>query len=209
VICRLTGRLAGVSEDAVVVELGGVGYEVLVPAVALPELQSRMGQEVTLFTVQYFEGNPAGANLVPRLIGFLSEADRAFFNLFTRVRGISTRRALRAMGLPTCELAAAIERSDARLLSTLPEIGKKTAAQIIAELQGRLERFLSPRAAAAPAPEFTQAQQIALDILVRWGDRRADAQRWIAAAVRADPTLTEPDAIVRAAYRVKQNAGAE
>ena len=139
------------------------------PASALPELQRLLGNELTLFTVQYFEGNPAGANLVPRLVGFLSESDREFFTLFTKVKGISNRRALRAMSVPIHQLAGAIEHGDARLLTTLPEIGKKTAAQIITDLQGKTQRFLAPTAAPMPAAEMTGAQRIAVDILVQWG----------------------------------------
>jgi Holliday junction DNA helicase RuvA len=205
VICRLTGRVASVTEDAVVLEQGGIAYEVQVPASAWPELQRLAGNDLTLFTLQYFEGNPAGANLIPRLLGFLTESDRAFFSLFTKVKGISNRRALRAMSVPAHQLAAAIERGDVRLLTSLPEIGKKTAAQIITDLQGKTQRFLAPSAAPIPIAEMTDAQRIAVDILVQWGDRRADAQRWVAAAVEADKTLAEPDAIVRAAYRIKES----
>ncbi len=207
-ICRLTGRLATVGEDAVVLELGGVAYEVLVSAATSAALRPLCGGEVTLFTVHYFEGNPAGAHLVPRLIGFLDEADRAFFHLFTRVKGVSSRRALRAMALPTHQLAAAIDAGDLGLLTSLPEIGRKTAAQIVTELRGRMTPFLRASPAPPPATELTEAQRIALDILVRWGDRRADAQRWLAAAVEADPSLTEPEALVRAAYRIRDARGA-
>lgn len=203
-ICRLTGRVAALHEEAIVLELNGVSYEVQVPTSALAELHRLVGQELSLFTIQYFEGNPAGSHLIPRLIGFLSETDREFFNQFTRVKGISIRRGLRAMSVPAHQLAAAIEQGDARLLQSLPEIGKKTATQIIAELQGKVIRFLEPSAAPLPVAELTEAQRIAADILVQWGDRRADAERWVAAAVEAEPELTEPDAIVRAAYRAKE-----
>ncbi len=203
-ICRLSGRLASVGAESVILEIGAVSYEVMVPASAAVELQRLLGGEISLFTVQYFEGNPAAAHLIPRLIGFLTPAEREFFNLFTKVKGISNRRALRAMSVPVHQLAAAIERGDVRLLTTLPEVGKKTAAQIVSELQGRVQRFVEPSAAPLPAAEMSEAQRVALDILVQWGDRRADAQRWIAAAVQADPSLAEPDAIVRAAYRAKE-----
>lgn len=203
-ICRLTGRVSGVSDETVVLERDGVGYEVMVPASSVPELQRLVGNDLTLFTIQYFEGNPAGAHLIPRLVGFLTPIDREFFNLFTKVKGISNRRALRVMSVPVHQLAAAIERGDTRLLTSLPEIGKKTAAQIITDLQGKTQRFLEPSAAPLPVAEMTDAQRVALDILVSWGDRRADAQRWIAAAVKDDPSLTGPDAIVRAAYRAKE-----
>jgi Holliday junction DNA helicase RuvA len=207
-ICRLRGQLVRVGPETVELDVGGTGYEVMVAGTTLAELGGCDGQEVTLHTVQYFEGNPAGANLVPRLVGFRTEAERAFFQLFTRVKGISNRRALRAMHVPVAQLAAAIESADARLLTSLPEIGKKTAQQIITELQGHCTAFASaPSAPQAAHAELTAAQRVALEILVQWGDRRADAQRWVAAAVEADPALNEPDAIVRAAYRVK-TAGA-
>lgn len=203
-ICRLTGKVVRVDAETAVVDAGSLSYEVMVSTATAGDLARLVGGEVSLFTVQYFEGNPAGAHLIPRLIGFLSPADREFFTLFTKVKGISNRRALRAMGLPVHQLAAAIERGDVRLLTTLPEIGKKTAAQIVSELQGRVQRFLEPSAAPVPVAEMTDAQRVALEILVQWGDRRADAQRWIAAAVQADPSLAEPDAIVRAAYRARE-----
>ena len=203
-ICRLTGQLLSFTEDAAVLDRDGVGYEILVPHSALHELSKLVGQPITLFTFQYFEGNPAGAHLIPRLVGFLTESDRAFFNLFTKVKGISIRRALRAMSVPAHQLAAAIEQGDARVLTSLPEIGKKTAAQVIAELRGKLVPFLAPSAAPLPVDELTETQRVAVDILVQWGDRRADAQRWVAGALKAEPELAEADAIVRAAYVVKQ-----
>ncbi|MFQ5805397.1 MAG: Holliday junction branch migration protein RuvA [Phycisphaerae bacterium] len=205
-ICRLTGRVVSVAEQATVVEVGGLCYEVLVPASSLPDLQRLVGEEVTLFTIQYLEGNPAVANFVPRMIGFLSESDREFFNEFVKVKGVSLRKALRAMAVPAYQLAATIESGDQRALVSLPEIGKRTAAQIVTDLRGRLACFLVPTAAPMPARELTDAQKIALEILVQWGDKRPDAQRWITAAVEADPSLTAPEDIVRAAYRVKHGA---
>lgn len=203
-ICRLTGRLASISPDAAVIDLGSISYEVFVPAWTVGELQGIVGSEVTLFTLHYFEGNPAGAHLLPRLIGFLSESDREFFKSLTKVKGVSSRRALRVMSLPAHQLAAAIEQGNLRLLTTLPEVGKKTAAQMVTELRGQMHRFLEPSATPVAPAEMTDAQRIAVDILVQWGDRRADALRWVSGVLAADPTLTEPEAIVRAAYRVKQ-----
>ncbi len=205
-IVRITGLLESVSESGVVVSVGGLAYELMIPACAAAELAQRRGEEVTLLTVQYLEGNPAGANLIPRMIGFLSEIERDFFHEFTRVKGISMRRALRAMSVPIHGIAAAVERGDERALTALPEIGKKTAAQIIAELAGRMSRFAASAPASRPIAELPAAQRVALDILVQWGDRRVDAERWIAAAIEQEPALCEADAIVRAAYRVRNRA---
>jgi Holliday junction DNA helicase RuvA len=204
VICRLTGLLAHVGAESVVVDVQGVGYEVLVPGSDLPALTDAAGRELTLHTVQYLEGNPAGANLTPRLVGFLDPSAKTFFGLFTRVKGISMRRALRAMCLPVAQLAAAIEQGDVRTLQSLPEIGKKTASQVVSDLRGKLTELAAGMVAdeaATPVGELSEAQRLAVEILVQWGDRRVDAERWVARAVDEDPTLSGPDAIVSAAYR--------
>jgi len=205
-ICRLTGRIVSVGEQAALVEVGGLCYEALVPASSLPELGRLVGEELTLFTIQYLEGNPTGTNMIPRMIGFLREADREFFNAFTKVKGISIRRALRAMAVPPHHLAAAIQNGDVATLTNLPEIGKKTAQQIIHDLRGKLDRFLIETAAPMPVHELTDVQRVALEILVQWGDKRADAQRWIAQVVETTPDLAQPEDIVRAAYRIKHGA---
>lgn len=206
-ICRISGRIEDVSADAVVVAVNGLAYEVLIPAAAAIDLSQRRGAEITLHTLQYFEGNPAGANLTPRLVGFLTPADRAFFQRLTRVKGISIRRGLRALSVPIPQIAAAIEQGDIRLLTGLPEIGKKTATTIVSELQGDLDAFLDAAVPPAAAPtELNDAQRLAVEIMAQWGDRRADAERWVAAAVAADESLREADDIVRAAYKAKLSA---
>lgn len=203
-ITRIAGRLESVDEFSLLLDRDGLAYEVLIPRFASADLAGRVGETVVLHTVHYIEGNAIGANFTPRLIGFLSVTDRDFFYHFTSVKGVGMRKALRAMSVPPHQIAAAIEHGDERLLTTLPEIGRKLAAQMITDLRGKLAAFLVTSQASKPLAELTDGQRVALDILVQWGDRRADAQRWITAAVEADPRLKSPDEIVKAAYRVKQ-----
>lgn len=207
-ISRLTGRVMSVNGTAVELEVGPLCYTVLVPRWLEEELRAAAasGAERTLFTIQYLEGNLGGSNLTPRLVGFPSPQERAFFELLTEVKGISMRRALRAMCVPAGQIAAAIERGDERLLTSLPEIGKKTAGQIVAELRGRLTEFLTAAEVGPVTRTLTEAQLMAVEVLVGWGDRRGDAERWVAAAVEADAGLTAADEIVRAAYRQRMAA---
>lgn len=202
-ICRLRGQLAAINDESAVVDSGPISYEILMPAHTLLALRGELGRDVSLSTLQYLEGHPAGAHLTPRLVGFLDDRDRALFGLLTRIRGISVRKALRAMSLPTPQIATAITRGEIRLLTSLPEIGRKTATQIVSELQEAVQPLSLQDAHPAPLAALTGAQRVAVDILVQWGDRRADAERWVAAAVDHEPALAEPDEIVRAAYRVK------
>ncbi len=204
-ICRLTGTIEDVADGAITLALGPIAYELLVPACDLAAHEQRRGEDVTLFTIEYLEGNPAASNFTPRRIGFVSEADRAFFRAFIKVKGVSARKGLRAMSVPVHQIAAAIEQGDVASLTALPEIGKKTAAQIVTELRGKLgDHALGAREPrTAIAAELTQAQQTALQILVGWGDKAADAQRLVLAACEANGDLSDPQDIVTAAYRLR------
>ena len=130
-------------------------HEVLVPELVRRDLQTKGGQTVTLHTLEFLEGTPGRGNLVPRVVGFLSEVEREFFDLICEVDGVGVRKALRAMVRPVGEIARAIEEQDAAALSTLPGIGAATAERMIAKLRRRMPKFAllvareTPTAAAA------------------------------------------------------------
>src|SRR5437660_7570334 len=79
--------------------------------------------------------------VVPRLIGFLSEAELDFFDLFCSVDKVGTRKAMKALVRPVREIADAIQRQDAKWLTTLPGIGPATADQMIATLRRKVTKF--------------------------------------------------------------------
>ncbi|RIK69177.1 MAG: hypothetical protein DCC65_00035 [Planctomycetota bacterium] len=207
-IVRMRGTLSEVGEDTVIVDRDGLSYEVMVPGYALPELAASRGQVVTLFTLQYFEGSSAGGNLTPRLIGFPHSEDRAFFETFLTVKGIGVRKGLRALAAPVARVAADIESGDAAALARLPGIGRRMADQIVAELRGKVKdhAFVDAAPPASAQSGFTAEQRDAIEILVAWGDSRADAQRWLARAAQLHAGISGADAWVKAAYRVKSGA---
>ena len=100
-----------------------------------------MGHEITLHTCHYFDGNPMQGRVVPRLIGFMAEAELEFFDLFCTVDKVGTKKALKAMVRPIREIADAIQRTDAKWLTTLPGVGGATAEQIIATLRRKVTRY--------------------------------------------------------------------
>ena len=121
--------------------------------------QSRasVGQELTLHTSHYLDGNPMQGRVVPRLIGFAAEAELDFFELFCTVDKVGTRKALKALVRPVKEIADAIQRQDAKWLTTLPGVGAATAEQIIATLRRKVTKFAlmarrSPQRPAASRP---------------------------------------------------------
>ena len=82
---------------------GAFDFEVFIPEFARRQLQNRVGEDISLHTIDYLEGNPMQGRMTPRLIGFLSEVEREFFELFCSVDGVGVKKALRAMVRPVRE----------------------------------------------------------------------------------------------------------
>jgi len=208
-IARISGRLEEVRQGAALVDAGaGLWYEVLVPAFDAERLGRRAGQDVVLHTIHYLDGDPSHGVQTPRLIGFLAEADRDFFRLFTTVKGIGVRKALRSLVRPVAEVAAAIQAKDAKLLVALPEIGRRTAEQVIAELHDRVEAFAGEAAPAGPdETALPEAAAEAIAVLVQLGEKRPDAAALVERVVAVAPELAAAEEIIQHVYRLKAGAG--
>ncbi|MCK4658950.1 MAG: hypothetical protein KAV82_05455 [Phycisphaerae bacterium] len=203
-IVRITGIIADVHENDVVLERDGIAREVLVPQYAIGELAACRGREITLHTLEYLEGNQTSGNLVPRLIGFVYPDDKRFFTHFISVKGIGLRKALKALAEPVTRIAAWIKNGDTKALARLPGIGSRAAQLIVAELGGKIDDFVfGDEAAVEELASLTQDQNDALEVLVAWGDSRQEAERWVQRAAQLHPGLTGADEWVRAAYRIK------
>ena len=146
-ITRLTGTLARVLDDEARVAVGALEYQVLVPEFVRRTLQMQQGKEISFHTMHYMDGDPSRGKVVPRLVGFLHEADLEFFELFCTVDGVGTKKALKALARPVKDIADAIQRQDAKWLQTLPGVGAASADKIVAALRRKVVRF-----ALAPAP---------------------------------------------------------
>jgi holliday junction DNA helicase RuvA len=140
-ITKITGVLRRVLDEELRIEAGSFEYQVLVPEFVRRLVQVRLGQDLTLFTYDYLDGNPMQGRVVPRLIGFLNEAELEFFELFTTVDKVGVRKALKALVRPIKEIADAIQRQDAKWLTSLPGIGTATAEQVIATLRRKVTKF--------------------------------------------------------------------
>ncbi|MBM3995856.1 MAG: ATP-dependent DNA helicase RuvA [Planctomycetes bacterium] len=163
-ITKITGKLNRVLDDEVRLQVGPIEYQVLVPEFIRRSLQHQHGQEITLYTSHYLDGNPAHGRMVPRLIGFLAEAEQEFFELFCTVDKVGVRKAMKAFVRPVKEIADAIQRQDNKWLTTLPGIGAATAEQIVATLRRKVTRYALM---ASGASDTTPAAQgiVAGDVL--------------------------------------------
>src|SRR5712671_3899457 len=153
-ITKITGTVNRVLDEEIRLQVGPLEYQILVPEFIRRTLQNKNGEEITLYTSHYLDGNPAHGRMVPRLIGFLAEAEQEFFDLFCTVDKVGVRKAMKAFVRPIKEIADAIQRQDAKWLTTLPGIGPATAEQIVATLRRKVTKYAlmaSPASAGQPA----------------------------------------------------------
>jgi len=202
VITRIRGKLVEVTQNSALLEVDALTYEVLVPAIDIPTLLGEIGQTVEFHTLHYLEGQSQGSSFSPRLIGFSSERNRDFFVLFTTVKGIGNRKALRALIRSFTETAAAIANRDAAALMSLPEIGKRTAETIIAELHGKVDLFLGEVASTIEIhlPPYCQD---AITMLVQLGETHRDAKQLVQKAYESDPKIDSADQLVQTSFQLK------
>ncbi|MFN3167798.1 MAG: Holliday junction branch migration protein RuvA [Phycisphaeraceae bacterium] len=212
-IARITGTLVDLQADTAHVEATpGVVYELLLPAFAVHRLGPSLGKPVTLHTLHFLESQNQGATFLPRLAGFLSPADKQFYQLLVTVKGIGNRRALRALVLPVDQLATAIIDRDIKLLQTMPEVGKKTAETIALTLRDKVDAFLNaPRSATPNDPDLADVPTMptssiarsAVEALVALGENRAQALAWVDQVMSSDDRPDTIEDVIAAVYRVK------
>lgn len=206
-ISRIRGKIAEKKDLAVVIDAGGIFYEVQVPASVAQRLKDHcdaLGQ-VTLVTHHYFQLTPSSAT--PILIGFLNELEKDFFLQFISVSGIGPKAAVKALDRSIAEIAGAIDKGDTAYLKTLPGIGQQKARDIVARLQGKVSRFglIADKAVArstAPVPAF---QDEALEVLTQLQYKRPEAEVMIAKAMERSKEIESTEALLNEIY--KQKAG--
>lgn len=141
VLTKVRGILQAVAEESLTLLIDPFELEVLIPEHTRRQVQSRLGEPITLNTILYIEGGSMVSRLLPRLVGFTSPIDREFFEIFCSVDGVGARKALRAMVRPVRELARSIQDQDVKLLATFPGIGEATAERIVAKLRRKVGKF--------------------------------------------------------------------
>ena len=168
-ISLIRGVVRAVGEEELTLAVEPCEVDVLIPESARRALQSKVGELVTLHTMFYIEGNAMGGRMLPRLVGFLSEVDRRFFEVFCSVDGVGVRKALRAMTRPVREIARTIQDQDVKTLATYPGLGEAMAERVVAKLRRKVGVFAlivgAPGEKDAPAPTNGQAADAEPDVI--------------------------------------------
>jgi Holliday junction DNA helicase RuvA len=164
-IGRITGTLAEKAPPLILVDVGGVGYEIDVPMSSFYNLPG-LGERVTLLTHFVVRED------VQQLFGFLTHEERATFRELVKISGVGPRTALSILsGLSVADLSQAVSRQEAGRLVKVPGIGKKTAERLLLELKGKLGPDLGQPAASAAS----DAQADIVQALVALGYHEREA----------------------------------
>ena len=206
-IARISGTLIKRDELSVVIDVGGLAYEVLVPHIVGKALEAKpLGEPLVLETIYYLAVEQTRAT--PILIGFQNAIEKEFFQKLLTVPKVGPRAALNAFSRPVSTMARAIETADYALLQTLNGIGKQKARDLVAALQGKIAKFALmqdsdlERYLGAPVSHDVTAE--ATQLLVMLGHKRVDAERLVQDAFSAEPSTPDAETLVRVIYRKQQ-----
>ena len=192
-IAFLKGEVADMTEGSIILDVNGVGYEVLVPGQLLSMLEG-IGQSLKLYTHMQVREDTV------TLFGFLTRDDLQMFRMLISVNGVGPRAGLSILSaLGADDLRFAVLADDAKRISKTPGIGAKTAQKIILELKDKLdleEAFEKKLAAAENAPEIPAAAgddiiQDAVQALVALGYGSTEALKAVRSVKPAENMNTE------------------
>jgi len=186
VIAFLRGKLLEKHPNQIIVETGGVGYDVVIPISTFSALPDS-GAEVKLRIHTHVREDALS------LFGFLTLDEKTIFEKLISVSGIGPTLAIKVLsGMATSDLTAAIRNGHVEQLVRIPGVGKKTAERIVLELKDKLEGVAAMAAAGVPAIAAASAlsviEQDVMSALLNLGCNRAAAE----AAVRKAKTSGAP-----------------
>jgi Holliday junction DNA helicase RuvA len=181
-IANLNGTLSAAGQDSVVVQVGGVGFEVFVPQSLLEHLGAP-GQEVTIFTHLHVRETEL------TLYGCGTEEELGLFRTLLSVSGVGPKVALAILStLPPDHLRAAIAQEDVTLLARVPGIGPKTAKKLVFDLK---DKVVTDVVVGTPQPALTETDADLIAALTGLGYSVAEAQEAIGALPREPLPMEE------------------
>lgn len=201
-ISRITGKISEKGENYLVLDLGGIGYDVFIPACVMQRVDESCGADgkIALLTYHYYQVEQSRS--LPILIGFLNQVEKDFFEVFITVSGIGPRAALKALNKPISLIARAIDEGDLGFLKSLPGIGEQRAKEIVAKLQNKVGKFGLIRD--RDVHEKASAKGIseeALDVLLQLQYKRAEASAMIQKVLDSNRQVSTTEELLNLVYK--------
>ncbi|MDD5130643.1 MAG: OB-fold domain-containing protein [Candidatus Omnitrophica bacterium] len=207
-ISRIAGIVREKGSNYLVLDLGGLSYEVFIPACVMQGLEAAMDPDgrISLLTYHYHQVDQAKST--PILIGFLSQVEKDFFEIFITVSGIGPRAALKALNRPISLIAKAIDEADLNSLKSLPGIGEQRAKEIVAKLQNKVGKFglIQDRAIEGKTSEASakNISEEALDVLLQLEYKRNEALAMIKKVLEINSQVKTTEELLNLVYKQKR-----
>ena len=204
-IARIRGTVREVRDLQLLLEVGGISYEVYMPPSLIRLVSDRIGVggEIELVTFHYQQLEVGRG--IPVLIGFFNEIEREFFTRFISVAGVGPRAAIKAMTQPFSVIAQAIDEGDLSMLRSLPGIGEQRAKEIVAKLQGKVGKYglMQAKEAAVPGADAGSGtlEEEAVAILVQLEYKKTEAKEMVRAALQRNPKIKNSEELLNEVYR--------
>ena len=192
-ICHIRGELVEKSPTRAVVEAAGVGYELIIP-ISTYEKLPREGGEVKLLTAHVVREDDE------ILFGFAGAEEKELFTLLTSVSGVGPKIAIAILsGASISELSMSIAAGDAKRISAIKGVGKKTAEKICIELKDKVNPFSGQRTAGgAPERPYLADAVAALRAL---GFNEETSSKMVADVAASSPEADDVEKIIRLALK--------
>ncbi|MFA4992818.1 MAG: Holliday junction branch migration protein RuvA [Candidatus Omnitrophota bacterium] len=204
-ISRITGKVSEKGVNCLVLDLGGIGYDILIPACVMQRIDESCGSDgkITLLTYHYYQVDQAKS--LPILIGFLSQVEKDFFEVFITVSGIGPRAALRALNKPISLIARAIDEGDLTFLKSLPGIGEQRAKEIVAKLQNKVGKFglIQDRDTQIKSAAKDISEE-ALDVLLQLEYKKAEASSMIKKVLESNTQVATTEELLNLVYKQRR-----
>ncbi|MBI4706554.1 MAG: hypothetical protein HY761_01330 [Candidatus Omnitrophica bacterium] len=206
-ISRISGKIVEKGNNYLIIEIGNLCYEVLIPTAVMQRLDenSLNNGNINLVTFHYHQVEPSKS--IPVLIGFLNDIERDFFETFITVSGIGPRAALRAINKPISLIAKAIDEADLKFLKSLPGIGEQRAKEIVAKLQNKVGKFGLLQDTASEKKTDDKNSGIiaeALAVLMQLEYRKPEATMMLKKAMEMSPEIETTEELLNLVYKQKK-----
>lgn len=204
-ITRISGKTLEKGTNYLVLDLGGLSYEVLIPACVMQGIDKSIDGDgkVSLLTYHYYQVDQSKST--PILIGFLNQVEKDFFEIFITVSGIGPRAALKALNQPISLIARAIDEGDLAFLRSLPGIGEQRAKEIVAKLQNKVGKFgliqdgnIHQKIASKGITEE------ALDVLLQLEYKRSEAMNMIKKVLETNSLVNTTEDLLNLVYKQRR-----
>ncbi len=207
-ISCLTGKIGRIDEETskIVIDVGGVGYEVLLPMFVMRSLidsQKQINDTITLQTYYHVTDRQPR----PVLVGFNNEFEKRFFEKLIEVEGLGPTKAARAFVFSVSTVANAIEDGDARLLQSMPGIGGRAAQKIIATLKEKVAEFALLKDEgydSVPRVIKRDMHSEAIEVLTGLGYKQAEAKAKVDVILETNPGINVVEELIREVFRAEK-----